>query len=406
MFVIIGFIRKNINTHLEKYMKEEFKTLGEPLWEVNDDGVIYDEIFYEWKDIDDVKLTNETTDLFEAGIIDMISGGETISLVYTYKNRERALKALEFIKNSIQKNIVDEYKDEEEPQDIVDNYHHKKEFTTVSRPNKFSVSINNDKPAMKKIQCESCGGNDFLYDNGFLVCKSCGTRYIVSGIESSNKGNNLLILARRSKEEKDYKKAISFYEKLLLKDPNNYEAEYNIRLCDMLMAKPRFVESKLEKLVGSFPLIAKLISYITDPLERKNAIVSITNELTGISKDCYSNSLKRTFLSEDEDDNYDLYSRLDDYTNLQLYSAFINQKWPDALIKNIYENDEIDENENLDYVEHIIIDSYKLFVNMLLGIKDRLADEEKADEWIAKTLEVINKLDPAFEPKAYMTKKE
>lgn len=89
-----------------------------------------------------------------------------------------------------------------------------------------------------------CGSTDIVRQNGVFVCQSCGTKYSVedakrmmvkgkvdvSGstvkIDTSDEFKNLYKLARRAKDENNADEAAKYYEKILAKDLNNWEANF------------------------------------------------------------------------------------------------------------------------------------------------------------------------------------
>ena len=96
---------------------------------------------------------------------------------------------------------------------------------------------------MKALKCEMCGSNDVVKQDGLYVCQNCGTKYsveearkmMVEGtvsvegtvkIDSSSELKNLYQLARTAKIENNTENAAKYYEKILLKDPNSWEASY------------------------------------------------------------------------------------------------------------------------------------------------------------------------------------
>lgn len=97
---------------------------------------------------------------------------------------------------------------------------------------------------MKKITCEMCGGKDLIKQNGVYVCQYCGTQYSieeakrlmiegtvdVSGskveIDSSKELENLYKIARRAKDDNNSENASKYYDMILLKDPDSWEANF------------------------------------------------------------------------------------------------------------------------------------------------------------------------------------
>ena len=88
---------------------------------------------------------------------------------------------------------------------------------------------------MKALVCELCGGNDLVKQDGYFVCQHCGTKYTVEEarklmgtvkIDDSEEIRNLYTVARRAKDDRSYELAQQHYERLLVKDPSNWEPNY------------------------------------------------------------------------------------------------------------------------------------------------------------------------------------
>lgn len=87
---------------------------------------------------------------------------------------------------------------------------------------------------MKRIVCEMCGSNDLVKEDGLFVCQHCGCKYTVEEakklmvegvvkVDTSEKLQNLYMLARRAKETSDSANAEKYYADILKEDPNNWE---------------------------------------------------------------------------------------------------------------------------------------------------------------------------------------
>lgn len=102
---------------------------------------------------------------------------------------------------------------------------------------------------MKKLVCEMCGGADLVKQDGVFVCQNCGTKYSVEEakkmmmggtvsiegtvsvdgvvkVDASDDLKNLYILARRAKESDNSENACKYYNEIILKDPNSWEANF------------------------------------------------------------------------------------------------------------------------------------------------------------------------------------
>lgn len=88
---------------------------------------------------------------------------------------------------------------------------------------------------MQKIVCELCGSNDVVKQDGVYVCQHCGTKYTAEEakkligtikIDKQEETNNLLVLARRAREQGNADNAEKYYGLLAQNDPNNWEASF------------------------------------------------------------------------------------------------------------------------------------------------------------------------------------
>lgn len=91
---------------------------------------------------------------------------------------------------------------------------------------------------MAKMKCEICGSEEIVKENELFVCKGCGCQYtleqarkLVGTQPSAEQGkpnalDNLYILARRARENKDYKKVEEYYLQILEENPNDWEATF------------------------------------------------------------------------------------------------------------------------------------------------------------------------------------
>ena len=98
---------------------------------------------------------------------------------------------------------------------------------------------------MKKINCELCGSNQIIKQEGVFVCQHCGTKYsaeeakkmMVNGIvevtgsvkvDTSDKLSNLYQIARRAKNDNNAENAEKYYDMILVEDPKSWEAAFYI----------------------------------------------------------------------------------------------------------------------------------------------------------------------------------
>lgn len=77
---------------------------------------------------------------------------------------------------------------------------------------------------IKRLSCQSCGSIDLYYEDGFLICRKCSTKHLITGISSGSNIINLRLLAKRAFEDEDYHKARELYEQVLLQEPDDWRA--------------------------------------------------------------------------------------------------------------------------------------------------------------------------------------
>lgn len=97
---------------------------------------------------------------------------------------------------------------------------------------------------MKELTCEMCGSNNVIKQEGLFVCQICNTKYSVEEakkimfegtvkIDHSDELNNLYTLARRARDNNKYGEMCEYYNQILLKDPNSWEANFYPNYCSL-----------------------------------------------------------------------------------------------------------------------------------------------------------------------------
>lgn len=82
---------------------------------------------------------------------------------------------------------------------------------------------------MKVVECKNCGSIDLYEENGYQICKYCGTKHLITSDDRPEKAsiielnNDVQRLLRRCKEEPERAKQCA--ERILEIDPNNIEAK-------------------------------------------------------------------------------------------------------------------------------------------------------------------------------------
>lgn len=148
---------------------------------------------------------------------------------------------------------------------------------------------------MKSIVCEMCGSNDVIKTDRYYVCNHCGTKYtteeakklIVEGslkIDDSAEVANLYTLARRAVVAENYSSAQQYYEKLLIKNPNDWEANFYSLYCRAINCTIAQIENTTIQLAGALATNITLIQNIEDEEKRFNAACEMGDRLLSINK--------------------------------------------------------------------------------------------------------------------------
>lgn len=155
---------------------------------------------------------------------------------------------------------------------------------------------------MNAIMCELCGSNDVVKQGEYFVCQHCGTKYSLEDakkligtvkIDSSDELKNLYELARRAKSDENRENAQKYYEMILVKDPNSWEAQFfsmyfkigTRTTCDEM-------EMVINSLKNGMGNVLRLIKYyINDKNEQAEAIEEVKSCCEKVSSD-YVNGCK------------------------------------------------------------------------------------------------------------------
>ncbi len=121
---------------------------------------------------------------------------------------------------------------------------------------------------MNTVICERCGSNDLYEDNGFLICRYCGTRHFISNNDTNNKESNIElnedVAALLQKCRNDPYNAAKYARLILQIDPNNVEAatylygEINDRVRKTAVEKSQ-VEEEKSKSAGLIIFVSILV---------------------------------------------------------------------------------------------------------------------------------------------------
>lgn len=124
---------------------------------------------------------------------------------------------------------------------------------------------------MKQLTCEMCGGTDLIKQDGAFVCQNCGMKYSVEEakkmmiegtvkIDDRYEFSNLCQLAVAAKNRKDYKQAAKFYNELLIKIPNSWEANYYSVYAEAMDIKVGEIPNAIERVSNNLEPVFSLIN--------------------------------------------------------------------------------------------------------------------------------------------------
>ena len=154
---------------------------------------------------------------------------------------------------------------------------------------------------MKKLTCEMCGGTDLIKQDGVFVCQNCGTKYSVEEakrmmiegtvevqgivkVDTSVEIANLYQIARRAKEDNNSENAAKYYDMILVKDPNSWEATFYVVYFKAVDCKIAQIRSAGISVGNCIDTVLKLIKdYVADEGEQIKAVYEIVFRCVMIS---------------------------------------------------------------------------------------------------------------------------
>ena len=146
---------------------------------------------------------------------------------------------------------------------------------------------------MNELMCEMCGSNDVVKQDGLYVCQSCGTKYSVEEarkmmagdkvevegtvkIDTSSELENLYELARRAKDTNNSENALKYYDQILVKEPNSWEAQFYVVYFKSMGCKIAEISSAATNLNNCIEPVLNLVkNNINNSDEQDNIIEEI-----------------------------------------------------------------------------------------------------------------------------------
>lgn len=231
---------------------------------------------------------------------------------------------------------------------------------------------------MKQLTCEMCGGTDLIKQDGVFVCQSCGTKYSVEEakkmmvevagsvkIDTTEKVQNLYVMARRAKDENDVESACKYYEMIIMENPNDWEALFYYNYYKAENTNLKNMSFSVNKLSNAMDGVFKAV-YNSEKNDEEKWLI-IQEIVAKIDDLCESN----IFLAKNHYKKYakadgtvaDLQTRADSIVDLQLNMA--------ALLEKYFQNQS----------KHIVAAYLKA------GVENKLLSDVLGDGFIKITLE-------------------
>lgn len=251
---------------------------------------------------------------------------------------------------------------------------------------------------MKALTCEMCGSTNLVKDGGVFVCQSCGTKYsveeakkmMIDGVVSvkvdvSDELKNLYEVARRAKDSDNSENAHKYYDMILVKDPNSWEATFYVTYYQAMQCKIAEISSAAISLSNCFSSVMNLVkNNVNDIEEQRNVIEEIYLRCERIAKMLY-------FASSDFYKDTDIEIRgeyASEHAERGIYSASI-LKMLSVEIKS-YFNDKYD-----DIRAEAISEAVNLHAKTLLDVKGKVTEDD-LDLYKEDYEEVVKKFHPDY----------
>ena len=174
---------------------------------------------------------------------------------------------------------------------------------------------------MKAIACEMCGSNDIVQQEGIYVCQYCGTKYTIEKaqkivkdenidvagstgrVDVSDEVRNLYQLARRAKNKSDAENATKYYEMILLKDSDSWEAVFYYEYFRVMVCKVCDTVTAIQNFSDNISTVFSLIrEKVLEGEEQINAINNVVEDSRRLACLLYK-SAKSNFDSIDSGQN-------------------------------------------------------------------------------------------------------
>lgn len=196
-------------------------------------------------------------------------------------------------------------------------------------------------------KCPNCGASiqlDNERSEGF--CSYCGSKVqveeaqklMIQGtvkVDTSDELANLYQIARRARDTDNSENAHKYYDMILVKDPNSWEANFFVTYYQAMQCKIAGISSAASSIKNCEASVLELIKSTVPKSEQKDVIIEVYARLSGISAMFFS-------AAKNHYEGIDLSIRhkyTQDYVDNASYSAAIMYNFGDRLISILEDED-------------------------------------------------------------------
>ena len=147
-----------------------------------------------------------------------------------------------------------------------------------------------------KVKCTNCGESiqlDSDREEGF--CSYCGNKVKIKEaiskvkIDNTEELSNLYQIARRAKEQDNSQNAANFYEMIIIKDPNSWEANFYVVYYKAMQCKIAEIWSAAKSVNNNIKMVFTLIKdHVNEDYDRAIAINEVCFKLDSIATMLYN----------------------------------------------------------------------------------------------------------------------